>query len=112
MNGTHHTASFGFRDVPEEKKAALVGEVFTSVAGKYDLMNDLMSLGIHRLWKRAMIDWLAPRSGLKVLDVAGGTGDIAFHMAKAGAAVTVCDINPAMLKEDMHHTEANKTTIT
>jgi demethylmenaquinone methyltransferase/2-methoxy-6-polyprenyl-1,4-benzoquinol methylase len=111
MNGTQHTASFGFRDVPEEKKAALVGEVFTSVAGKYDLMNDLMSLGIHRLWKRAMIDWLAPRSGLKVLDVAGGTGDIAFHMAKAGAAVTVCDINPAMLNEGMRRAEANGAAV-
>ncbi len=111
MNGTQHTASFGFRDVPEEKKAALVGEVFASVAGKYDLMNDLMSLGIHRLWKRAMIDWLAPRPGLKVLDVAGGTGDIAFHMAKAGARATVCDINPAMLKEGMKRAEANGAAV-
>lgn len=99
MTDSNHTASFGFRDVPEDKKARLVAEVFSSVAGRYDLMNDLMSVGIHRLWKATMVDQLAPRPGLKVLDVAGGTGDVAFRLAAKGAEVTVCDINPDMLAE-------------
>ncbi|MEO0700312.1 MAG: class I SAM-dependent methyltransferase, partial [Pseudomonadota bacterium] len=71
--------------------------VFTRVASKYDIMNDLMSMGIHRLWKDAMMDWLAPRAGQRLLDVAGGTGDIAFRMADRGADVTVADINQDML---------------
>jgi len=96
-----HTASFGFRDVPEDKKQALVGEVFSSVARNYDLMNDLMSAGVHRLWKDAMVDQLNPQPGWRVLDVAGGTGDIALRIARAakGAEITVCDINPDMLAE-------------
>jgi demethylmenaquinone methyltransferase / 2-methoxy-6-polyprenyl-1,4-benzoquinol methylase len=101
--------SFGYRQVRPEDKAALVGGVFERVATRYDLMNDLMSGGLHRLWKAAMIDWLAPRPGLRLLDVAGGTGDIAFRVLdrvarKAGpvpqipvAQITVCDINRAML---------------
>jgi demethylmenaquinone methyltransferase / 2-methoxy-6-polyprenyl-1,4-benzoquinol methylase len=96
--------SFGYRPVLPEDKAALVGGVFERVATRYDLMNDLMSVGVHRLWKSAMIDWLAPRPGLRLLDVAGGTGDIAFRVLdrlarKAGPApqITVCDINGAML---------------
>ena len=100
MTEPYHTASFGFRDVPEARKEGLVAEVFSSVAGRYDLMNDLMSGGIHRLWKAAMIDWLNPQAGWNVLDVAGGTGDIAFRIVKAAKAnVTVCDINLAMLTE-------------
>jgi len=91
------TASFGFRDVPEAEKEALVGEVFSSVAARYDLMNDVMSGGIHRIWKDAMVEWLNPRPGWRVLDVAGGTGDIAFRLAECGARVTVADINPEML---------------
>jgi len=93
-------ASFGYRDVPASEKARLVGRVFESVAPRYDLMNDLMSAGVHRLWKNALIDVLAPRKGERFLDVAGGTGDIAFRIAERlgeGAAVTICDINPAML---------------
>jgi demethylmenaquinone methyltransferase / 2-methoxy-6-polyprenyl-1,4-benzoquinol methylase len=97
--------SFGYRQVRPEDKAALVGGVFERVATRYDLMNDLMSGGLHRLWKAAMIDWLAPRPGLRLLDVAGGTGDIAFRVLdrlarKAGPAaqITVCDINRAMLE--------------
>ncbi|MGE0665431.1 MAG: bifunctional demethylmenaquinone methyltransferase/2-methoxy-6-polyprenyl-1,4-benzoquinol methylase UbiE [Sphingomonadales bacterium] len=100
-------ASFGFREVSPTEKTALVRGVFDSVATRYDLMNDAMSGGVHRLWKIAMIDWLRPRPGMRVLDVAGGTGDIAFrildranlHLAegKIPAAVTVCDINEAML---------------
>jgi len=96
------TASFGFREVDPAEKPELVRGVFDSVARRYDLMNDLMSGGIHRLWKRAMIDWLHPRSGQHVIDVAGGTGDIAFRIldrtrADGGARVTVIDLTPAMV---------------
>ena len=94
------TTHFGFRDVPAGEKTGLVGDVFRRVARRYDLMNDLMSLGVHRLWKAALLDRLAPRAGERVLDLAGGTGDIAFaiHRATAGAArILVCDINEAML---------------
>src|SRR5579883_3068097 len=93
-------AEFGFRRVPREAKRRLVKAVFERVAGRYDLMNDLMSGGIHRLWKDAMVDWLAPRPGQRLLDVAGGTGDIAFrlHDRAPGARVLVCDINAAMLE--------------
>jgi len=80
------TASFGYRDVPEAQKEGLVREVFSSVAGKYDLMNDLMSAGVHRLWKDAMVEWLNPRPGWRTLDVAGGTGDIAFRIADLARA--------------------------
>ena len=94
------TTHFGFRDVSAGEKAGLVGDVFRRVARRYDLMNDLMSLGVHRLWKAALLDRLAPRAGERVLDLAGGTGDIAFaiHRATSGAArILVCDINEAML---------------
>jgi len=97
------TASFGFREVAAEEKPSLVRGVFESVADRYDLMNDLMSGGIHRLWKSAMIDWLRPRAGQHFIDVAGGTGDIAFRIlerVKGGAApsrVVVCDLTSAML---------------
>ena len=76
------TGPFGFRRVALEEKPALVRGVFESVAGRYDLMNDLMSGGIHRLWKREMVDWLNPRPGSIVLDVAGGTGDIALRLLR------------------------------
>lgn len=94
-NDTH----FGFRTVPAAAKAVLVREVFDSVARQYDLMNDLMSGGIHRLWKRAMVDWLAPRGAVQVLDVAGGTGDIAFRIRERApeSRVIVADINAQML---------------
>jgi len=101
------TASFGYRDVPEDEKEALVREVFSSVAGRYDLMNDLMSGGVHRLWKDAMVEWLNPQPDQTFLDVAGGTGDIAFRIAKRArelggdADITVCDINRDMLAEGM-----------
>jgi len=94
------TTHFGFNTVPEEEKESLVRGVFDSVASRYDLMNDLMSAGLHRLWKNDMVGWLAPRAGMKILDVAGGTGDIAFRMVKrASCHVTVCDINQPMLDE-------------
>ena len=94
-------ASFGFRDVPASEKAGMVRQVFESVAPRYDLMNDLMSGGVHRLWKNALVDVVNPRPGEKFLDVAGGTGDIAFRILKRQGErpdVTVCDINPAMLE--------------
>lgn len=93
---------FGFQTIPEADKAGRVHGVFSSVASRYDLMNDLMSAGIHRLWKDAMIDWLAPRPGMELLDVAGGTGDIAFRFLdrlKGDGHVTVCDMTQAMLDE-------------
>ncbi|MBR9762812.1 MAG: class I SAM-dependent methyltransferase, partial [Rhodobacteraceae bacterium] len=76
------TTHFGFTEIPESEKATRVQGVFGSVASKYDVMNDAMSLGIHRLWKDAMMDWLAPRPGQRLLDVAGGTGDISFRFLK------------------------------
>jgi len=95
------TASFGFRDIPADEKAGQVQAVFASVAGRYDLMNDLMSGGVHRLWKSAMLDWLAPRPGSHLLDVAGGTGDIALrYLDRVGGDghVTVCDLSPEMIR--------------
>jgi demethylmenaquinone methyltransferase/2-methoxy-6-polyprenyl-1,4-benzoquinol methylase len=98
-------ASFGYQEVRPEDKSALVRNLFARVAARYDLMNDLMSAGVHRLWRAALIDWLAPRAGLRLLDVAGGTGDIAFRVldrvARSGRAlprIIVCDVNPAMLE--------------
>jgi demethylmenaquinone methyltransferase/2-methoxy-6-polyprenyl-1,4-benzoquinol methylase len=91
------TVSFGYTDVSPDEKTAKVGEVFRSVAGRYDLMNDAMSAGMHRLWKDRFVRRVKPRAGEAILDMAGGTGDIAFRLAKSGAKVTVSDINPAML---------------
>lgn len=93
------SVDFGFRRVAAKEKAGMVRAVFDSVADRYDLMNDLMSGGIHRLWKAAMIDWLQPRASMHLLDVGGGTGDIAFRFRDAGGGpVTVADINYEMLK--------------
>jgi demethylmenaquinone methyltransferase / 2-methoxy-6-polyprenyl-1,4-benzoquinol methylase len=92
------TTHFGYRSVGEDEKAPLVRDVFSSVAGRYDLMNDLMSLGIHRLWKTAMIDWLRPTPGMRLLDVGGGTGDIAMRFcARGGRSAIVVDINEEMV---------------
>ncbi len=93
-----HETSFGNETVSPAEKTERVGAVFTSVAKRYDLMNDLMSGGLHRLWKDRFVRRVRPRAGEAILDMAGGTGDIAFRLAKAGAAVTVADINPAMLE--------------
>lgn len=92
---------FGFRTVRETEKAGLVRGVFDSVASSYDLMNDLMSGGIHRLWKADMINWLNPHGAIRVLDLAGGTGDIAFRILDRApqAEVLVADINAAMLMQ-------------
>src|SRR5688572_22770775 len=95
---------FGYRDVPLEDKQSLVDDVFHKVARRYDLMNDLMSGGLHRAWKAALVTAVNPPKGPRpfaVLDVAGGTGDVAFRVADAGGAgtqVTVADINGEMLK--------------
>lgn len=89
---------FGFRRVPRAEKKPMVRAVFDSVAPKYDVMNDLMSLGIHRLWKRVFIGVLAPRPGRDLLDLAGGTGDITFGWLEAGGGPAILsDINAAML---------------
>ena len=93
--------SFGYQDVEPEEKTARVGDVFRSVASRYDLMNDAMSAGLHRLWKDRFVRRVKPRTGDRILDMAGGTGDIAFRLARAGAHVTVADINPAMLEVGM-----------
>ncbi len=104
------TTHFGFEDVPESEKAGRVHGVFTRVASRYDVMNDLMSGGVHRLWKDAMMDWLAPRRGQNLLDVAGGTGDIAFRFLRRapGATATVLDMTESMLVEGQKRAEAEK----
>ncbi|KAI9352473.1 UbiE/COQ5 methyltransferase [Zopfochytrium polystomum] len=108
------TTHFGFRTVPEDVKESLVGGVFSNVADKYDVMNDVMSGGVHRLWKDFFVRALAPGPDMQLLDVAGGTGDIAFRFldhvkaaygANHAANVTVVDINPNMLKVGMQRAE-------
>jgi demethylmenaquinone methyltransferase / 2-methoxy-6-polyprenyl-1,4-benzoquinol methylase len=104
MDRPGETTHFGFRDVPLQDKQTLVNSVFHSVAQRYDLMNDLMSVGLHRVWKDILINTLNPpksATSFALLDVAGGTGDIAFRAAKAAGEnfrATVCDINPDMLR--------------
>jgi demethylmenaquinone methyltransferase/2-methoxy-6-polyprenyl-1,4-benzoquinol methylase len=94
---TNDTVSFGYSEVAPEDKTKMVGDVFARVAQRYDIMNDAMSGGMHRLWKDQFVRRVKPRQGEAILDMAGGTGDIAFRMAKHGADVTVADINPSML---------------
>ncbi len=95
-----NTTHFGFKTVEEKEKAGLVRGVFDSVASRYDVMNDLMSAGLHRLWKNELVSMILPQDGDKILDVAGGTGDIAFRIKeKANCHITVCDINHNMLRE-------------
>ena len=99
------TAPFGFRDVAEAEKQGLVNEVFSKVAARYDQMNDLMSAGLHRLWKDDFVTLLSPPKGpqdFSVIDVAGGTGDIAFRIARAGGSgtrITIADTSPEMVTE-------------
>ncbi|MBH5321035.1 class I SAM-dependent methyltransferase [Aurantiacibacter sediminis] len=89
--------SFGYEDVAPDEKTARVGGVFSNVAAKYDIMNDAMSGGMHRLWKDKFVSRVKPQPGEAILDMAGGTGDIAFRMAERGADVVVADINQDML---------------
>ena len=109
VNSTTET-HFGFETVPETEKAGRVRGLFSSVASRYDVMNDVMSVGIHRIWKDAMMDWLAPRPGQRLLDVAGGTGDIAFRFLKrAGHGhATVLDLTEPMLIEGRKRAEAEQ----
>ena len=104
------TTHFGFETVPEAKKAGKVQNIFNSVASKYDIMNDVMSAGIHRIWKEAMMDWLAPRPGQKLIDVAGGTGDVSFKFLKRSGSghATVLDITENMLIEGRKRADAAK----
>ena len=95
------TVDFGAERIPAAEKTGRVGQVFASVARRYDLMNDLMSGGLHRGWKDAFVRAVRPRAGEDILDMAGGTGDIAFRLAASGANVTVADINAAMLEVGM-----------
>jgi len=92
------TIDFGFETIARAEKQARVAGVFSSVASSYDIMNDLMSLGVHRLWKEALIDWLAPQPNQTLVDIAGGTGDIACRFLERGGGHThIIDINPDML---------------
>lgn len=93
---------FGFKQVEADKKAALVADVFSSVAGKYDIMNDVMSMGVHRIWKKIAMMHTGLKKGQRALDVAGGTGDLTLYMAEqvgATGEVVISDINPAMLEQ-------------
>lgn len=97
--------SFGYDDIDADEKAGRVGAVFSSVAKNYDVMNDAMSGGMHRLWKDRFVNRVKPRAGEMILDMAGGTGDIAFRMQAHDALVTVADINPDMLAVGMERAE-------
>jgi len=99
------TASFGYEDIPAEEKVGRVGAIFSNVAKKYDVMNDAMSVGMHRLWKDRFVARVKPRAGEAILDMAGGTGDIAFRLARHDAHVTVADINQDMLNVGMERAE-------
>src|SRR3954449_13346669 len=90
--------NFGNELVPPDEKTRRVGAVFSSVARRYDLMNDLMSGGMHRLWKDRFVARVKPRAGEEIIDMAGGTGDGAFRMSRLRARITVADINPDMLE--------------
>jgi demethylmenaquinone methyltransferase / 2-methoxy-6-polyprenyl-1,4-benzoquinol methylase len=92
------TVSFGYEDVTPQEKTVRVGRVFANVARDYDRMNDAMSAGMHRIWKNRFVRRVKPQKGETILDMAGGTGDIAFRMVPMGANITVADINADMLK--------------
>ncbi len=103
-----HKVNFGEELVTPEEKTRRVGKVFSSVANRYDLMNDLMSGGLHRLWKDRFVARVKPRSGEAILDMAGGTGDVSFRMARRGAQVTVADINADMLEAGKQRAHARE----
>ena len=103
------TIDFGFQTVERAAKAGLVRGVFDSVASRYDIMNDVMSGGVHRLWKTAMIDWLAPQPDQHLVDLAGGTGDISLRFLKAGGgSACITDINQAMLQAGQQRAQAQR----
>lgn len=102
------TVDYGFQDVGRDEKTRRVRSVFDRVASRYDIMNDVMSGGLHRLWKNRFVDMVNPRPGEAILDLAGGTGDIAFRMATRGASVMVTDINPDMLAAGQKRSAAKK----
>ncbi|MGF1660398.1 MAG: bifunctional demethylmenaquinone methyltransferase/2-methoxy-6-polyprenyl-1,4-benzoquinol methylase UbiE [Rubrimonas sp.] len=109
--GVGRTTHFGYEDVPEQEKAGRVHGVFSSVAARYDLMNDLMSARIHRVWKEQAIDRLKPRPGMRLLDVAGGTGDISFRFLrriKGEGDAVVLDMTEAMLVEGRRRAEKDR----
>ena len=110
MTSKSKKTHFGFKEVDENDKAKMVHNVFSSVASKYDVMNDVMSFGIHRIWKNTMMDWLCPQPNQKLLDVAGGTGDISFRFLKRvpSAHATVFDMTQSMLDEGQLRAEAEK----
>jgi demethylmenaquinone methyltransferase/2-methoxy-6-polyprenyl-1,4-benzoquinol methylase len=102
MSEQNKTTHFGYQEVPVEEKAEKVAEVFHSVASKYDIMNDVMSMGVHRVWKAFTLNQAAARPGMRVLDLAGGTGDLALKFARqvgSGGEVVLADINSSMLEE-------------
>ncbi|KAI3662246.1 hypothetical protein MP638_001443 [Amoeboaphelidium occidentale] len=118
-----NTVDFGYKTVPEDEKEKLVAKVFSNVSSKYDIMNDFMSAGIHRCWKDRFISVLQPTADMKLLDVAGGTGDIAFRFIdearnsahtdeEYSANVTVCDINQDMLNVGMQRAQKRGFTST
>ena len=102
--------NFGDKLVSPEEKTRRVGEVFSSVARRYDVMNDLMSGGMHRLWKDRFVNRVKPRPGEDILDMAGGTGDVAFRMTRRGAKVTVSDINADMLEVGKQRADSRQLT--
>src|SRR5437660_1895110 len=102
--------NFGDELVSPEEKTRRVGAVFSSVARRYDVMNDLMSGGMHRLWKDRFVARVKPRPGEEILDMAGGTGDVAFRLARRGAKVTVADINADMLEVGKERAEKRELT--
>ena len=110
MSPQNKKTHFGFKEVEAKDKAKMVRGVFSSVASKYDVMNDVMSFGIHRIWKNSMMDWLSPQPNQKLLDVAGGTGDISFRFLNRApsAHATVFDMTQSMLDEGQLRSEAEK----
>lgn len=99
-NSDQEITHFGFKDVTKTQKSGMVQDVFNSVSPKYDLMNDLMSLRLHRYWKDCLLNWLSPQKNTALLDVAGGTGDIAVRYSqRGGGAAVVCDINEQMIDQ-------------
>ena len=106
----NETASFGYEDIPADEKVGRVGGVFSNVARSYDRMNDAMSVGMHRLWKDRFVRRVKPREGEMILDMAGGTGDIAFRMQPSGAMITVADINTDMLLVGMERAMKRATS--